>query len=165
MRNSVTPAPQDPYTAVTNSDVIVSQSTDYGRTWSTPHAITRRNDQFMPWGAFDASGALRIGTFDRGTRSANHKYDYSLFTQTGATTYSRIRVTTQRSDPTKNNRWFAGTVDPAFPFATTFLGDYSNIAVVPGTTHVVAYWTDLRENATFAGATRHGQDAYFASIP
>jgi len=165
MRNSVTPAPQDPYTAVTNSDVIVSQSTDYGRTWSTPHAITRRNDQFMPWGAFDASGTLRIGTFDRGTRSANHKYDYSLFTQTGATPYSRITVTTQRSDPTKNNRWFAATLDPAFPFATTFLGDYSNIAVVPATNHVVAYWTDLRENATFAGATRHGQDAYFASIP
>ena len=41
--------------------------------------------------------------------------------------------------------------------------DYSNIAVVPGTTRVVAYWTDLREEACFpAGVCGHGEDAYFA---
>jgi hypothetical protein len=162
MRNSVTPAPQDPYTAVTNSDVIVSESNDYGRTWSAAHAVTLNGDQFMPWGAFDAAGTLRIGTFDRSTDAANHKYDYSLLTQTAPATFARTTVSTQQSDPTRNNRWFAATLNAAFPFATSFIGDYSNIAVVPGTTHVVAYWTDLRENATFAGATRHGQDAYFA---
>jgi len=27
------------------------------------------------------------------------------------------------SDPTTGNRWFAASVNPAFPFATTFLGE------------------------------------------
>jgi hypothetical protein len=164
MRNSTLPAPTDPYAAVTNSDVIVSQSFDRGRTWSAAAAIPRASDQFQPWGAFDAAGRLRIGTFDRGTDPANHRYDYSLATQTGAATFSFAAVSTVRSDPTRDNRWFAVTLNPAFPFATAFLGDYSNVAVVPGTTRVVAYWTDLRETACFAGICRHGQDAYFASV-
>jgi hypothetical protein len=163
MRNSVTPAPADPYQAVTNSDVIVSQSTDFGRTWSAPQAVTLTNDQFMPWGAFDASGTLRIGTFDRSTDAANHLYDYSLLTQTGPATYARSTASTQQSDPTRDDRWFRATVDPDFPSASTFIGDYSNIAVVPGTTHTVAYWTDMREEACFpAGTCGHGEDAYFA---
>ena len=163
MRNSVTPAPTDPYSAVTNSDVIVAQSTDYGHSWSAPAAIALAGDQFMPWGAFDAGGTLRIGTFDRSGDSANHLYDYSLLTQTGPSSYSRSVVSTQSSDPTTGNRWFARTVDPDFPNATAFLGDYANIAVVPGTNHVVAYWTDLREQACFpAGICGHAEDAYFA---
>ena len=87
-----------------------------------------------------------------------------MTTQTGAATFSFAVVSTVRSDPTRDNRWFAVTLNPAFPFATAFLGDYSNIAVVPGTTRVLAYWTDLRETACFAGICRHGQDAYFASV-
>jgi len=27
---------------------------------------------------------------------------------------------------------------------------------------VVAYWTDMRNDVTFAGVTRKGEDAYFA---
>jgi hypothetical protein len=162
MRDSVTPAPTNPYDAVTNSDVIVSQSTNYGRTWSAPVAVPLTGDQFQQWAVFDASGTLRIGTFDRSTDPDNHKYDYSLLTQTGATTFARSTVSTEQSDPTKNDRWFAATLDPDFPFATSFLGDYSGIAVVPGTTHVVAYWTDMRNDVTFAGRTGHGEDAYFA---
>jgi hypothetical protein len=111
---------------------------------------------------YDAAGTLRIGTFDRSTDPANHKYDYSLLTQTGASSFSRSTVSTVQSDPTKGDRWFAATVNQAFPFATTFLGDYSGIAVVPGTTHTVAYWTDMRNDVTFAGRTGHGEDAYFA---
>jgi hypothetical protein len=163
MRNSVTPAPSDPYSAVTNSDVIVSESVDYGRSWSAPTAVALKGDQFMPWGAFDGSGTLRIGTFDRSGDPANHLYDYSLLTQTGPASFSPPSVvSTVQSDPTMGDRWFAATLNQAFPFATTFLGDYSNIAVVPGTTHVVAYWTDMREQACFAGRCGHGEDAYFA---
>jgi len=165
MRNSVTPAPSNPYAAITNSDVIVSESFDNGHTWSAPAAAARSGDQFQPWGAYDASGTLRIGTFDRGTDAANHKYDYSIATQTGPSTFSFAPVSTQQSDPTMGQRWFARTVNSSFPNATAFLGDYSNIAVVPGTNHVVAYWTDLRENASFAGVTRKGQDAFFAFVP
>src|SRR6187549_793543 len=65
MRNSTLPAPADPYVAKTNSDVIVSQSFDRGRTWSPPVALTLAGDQWMPWGAYDGAGRLRIGTFDR----------------------------------------------------------------------------------------------------
>jgi hypothetical protein len=162
MRNSTIPAPSDPYRAVTNSDVVVSESFDRGRTWSAPSAVALPRDQFMPWGAYDAAGALRIGTFDRSTDPANHRYDYSLVTLAGAGSFAVTVVSTVSSDPTRDNRWFAATVNPDFPRATTFLGDYSNIAVIPGTTEVVAYWTDLRETACFAGLCRHGQDAYFA---
>jgi hypothetical protein len=161
MRNSELPAPADPYDAVTNSDVVVSESPDYGRSWSTPAAIPLDGDQFMTWAAFDASGTLRIGTFDRSTDPANHKYDYSLLT---GPSYTRSVVSTEQSDPTMNDRWFSGTtLNDAFPHPTSFIGDYSNIAVVPGTTHVVAYWTDLRNQICFAGRCGATEDAYFAN--
>ncbi len=57
MRNSTLPAPADPYAATTNSDVIVSQSFDYGRTWSAPVAMALPGDQFMPWGVYDTAGS------------------------------------------------------------------------------------------------------------
>jgi hypothetical protein len=165
MRNSTLPAPTNPYTAVTNSDTIVSESFDNGRTWSAPTAFALPGDQFQGWSAFDASGTLRIGTFDRSGDAANHKYDYSLLTQTGPGTFTRTVVTTQQSDPTTGDRWFARTLNAGFPAATAFLGDYSGIAVVPGTTSVVALWTDMREAASFAGVTRSAEDAYFALVP
>jgi hypothetical protein len=169
MRNSPPPAPDlDPYKSVTNSDVIVSESFNRGVTWSSPTAIALPNDQFMPWGAFDATGQLRIGFFDRQYDSANHRYGYSLATEpaasggTAAGTFSVTQVTTALSQPTKNDRWFRATLNPAFPDATAFLGDYSNIAVVPNTTDVVSYWTDMRRTACFAGVCGHGEDAFFA---
>ena len=166
MRNSPTPAPEDPYAASTNSDVVVSQSFDYGRTWSAPTAVALPRDQFQPWGAYDSSGLLRIGTFDRQYDASNHQYGYTLATETvpGALSFSTTELTTARSDPTRDNRWFAATVDAAFPRATTFLGDYSNIAAVPSG-GIVAYWTDLRLQACFLGRCGHGQDAFFAAAP
>lgn len=163
MRNSVTPAPSDPYVAKTNSDVIVSQSFDSGASWSTPTALTLTGDQYMPWGAYDTSGHLRIGTFDRSADAANHLYNYSIATETGAGTlaFDIHPVSTVPSNPTSGDRWFARTVNSAFPFATSFLGDYSNIAATADG-GVVAYWTDMRNLSTFAGRTGFGEDAYFA---
>jgi hypothetical protein len=165
MRNSSLPAPSDPYVAKTNSDVVVSQSFDRGRTWSTPAVLTLSGDQFMPWGAYDAAGLLRIGLFDRHYDTANHLYDYSLATETGASTlaFSTSKLTTASSDPTTGDRWFAGTLNANFPFATSFLGDYSNIAATSDG-GVVAYWTDMRNDATFGSRTGHGEDAYFAKV-
>ena len=157
MRNSPRPAPANPYAAVTNSDVVVSESTDGGAHWSAPQAVALAGDQFMPWGAFDVNGTLRIGTFDRSGDAANHKYDYSVLTGPG---FARTVVTTVQSDPTTNDRWFARNVNTAFPFATAFLGDYSNIAATADG-GVVAYWTDMRNQACFAGSCRSGEDAYF----
>jgi hypothetical protein len=166
MRNSTLPAPSDPYAATTNSDVVVSQSFDGGAHWSAPAAIARRGDQWMPWGAYDASGTLHIGTFDRGTDAANHRYDYSLATETspGSLAFGVTPVTTVQSDPTTGDRWFATTVNAAFPFATLFLGDYSNIAIDPDSGDVLAYWTDMRNQACFAGRCGHGEDAFFARV-
>jgi hypothetical protein len=155
----------NPYAVTTNSDPIVSESFDGGQTWSAATAIPLPGDQFQGWSAFDASGKLRIGTFDRSYDTANHMYGYSLLTETTPGTFSKTQVSTVLSNPTTGDRWFARTVNPSFPNATAFLGDYSGIAVVPGTTSVVAYWTDMREDATFAGATRKGEDAFFALIP
>ena len=120
----------------------------------------------MPWGAYDSSGLLRIGLFDRQDDTANHQYGYSLATETApaALSFTTTELTTARSDPTRDNLWFAATVDPAFPRATTFLGDYSNIAAVPSG-GIVAYWTDLRQQACFLGVCGHGQDAFFAAAP
>jgi hypothetical protein len=166
MRNSVTPAPTDPYAAVTNSDVIVSQSFDGGRTWSQPVALAAPGDQWMPWGAYDAAGTLHVGTFDRSQDPANHVYNYSLSAAApGTLAFGALDpITTQTSDPTRHDRWFAATLNPDFPFATTFLGDYSNIAINPAG-GVVAYWTDMRKQACFAGRCGHGEDAFFAAVP
>lgn len=166
MRNSPVPAPANPYAATTNSDVIVSQSFDFGRTWSAPVALALAGDQFMPWGAYDSLGLLRIGTFDRRYDAANHRYGYSLATESGpgALAFTTSQLTTALSDPTSGDRWFAATVNPNFPFATTFLGDYSNIAAVPGG-GVVAYWTDLRETVCFGGRCGHGEDGFFRAVP
>jgi hypothetical protein len=158
----------DPYKAQTNSDVIVSQSFDYGRTWSAAVPIARAGDQWMPWGEYDTNGLLRIGTFDRGLDPLNHTYDYSLATETAPASlaFAVAPVTTVRSDPTRDDRWFSGTtLNPAFPHPTSFIGDYSNIAIMPDGSGVVSYWTDLRNPASFAGRTGHGEDAYFAKTP
>jgi hypothetical protein len=96
MRNSTLPAPTNPYAAVTNSDVIVSRSFDRGRTWTAPVALTLPGDQFMPWGAYDANGFLRIGTFDRQYDAANHSYGYTLANESGSGT---LVVADHRSAP------------------------------------------------------------------
>ena len=163
MRNSTLPAPSNPYEATTNSDIIVSQSSDGGHTWSAPTAIEASGDQFMPWGVYDASGTLRIGYFDRSYDPSNHAYGYTLATETGAgtLTFSTSQLTTELSDPTQGTRWFSGGVPNN---ATTFLGDYSGIAAAPGG-GVVALWTDLRLSTTFTTRTGTSEDAFYASAP
>jgi hypothetical protein len=163
MRNSELPAPSDPYSATTNSDVIVSQSFNRGRSWTSPVAIARAGDQFQPWAAYDTSGHLRIGMFDRGVDRANHVYAYSVATEgrAGSLRFTVTPVSTATSDPTTGDRWFARNVNTAFPNATAFLGDYSNIAATPDG-GVVAYWTDMRNTVDFGGRSGHGEDAFFA---
>jgi hypothetical protein len=171
MRNSRLPANPaaynpDPYSVTTNSDIIVSQSSDGGQTWSAPTALTSRGDQFFPWGAYDSSGKLRIGYFDRSYDSANHKFGYTLATEktAGSLSFNTTQLTTALSDPTKNDRWFSGTtVNSNFPHPTSFLGDYSNIAIKP--TGSVALWTDFRINVCFGTFCGAGEDAFYASVP
>lgn len=157
-----------PYAVTTNSDVVVSESTDGGATWSEPTALQLPGDQFMPWAAFDGSGTLRIGFFDRSYDSANHQYGYTVAAETSPGVFSTTQASTALSDPTMNDRWFRRNVDSSFPNATAFLGDYSNIAAVPGTSDgIVAYWTDLRNENCWGlppGCGLTGEDAYFARL-
>jgi len=161
MRNSQLPAPSDPFQAKTNSDIVVSQSLDGGVTWSAPAALAAPGDQFMPWGAYDASGKLRIGYFDRSYDAANHQYGYTLATEKQAETLSfgLKQVTTSLSDPTQHDRWFSGGV---VNNATTFLGDYSGIAATPSG-GVVLLWTDMRISVCFSVRCGAGEDAFYAT--
>jgi hypothetical protein len=164
MRNSTLPAPADPYTAKTNSDIIVSQSFDGGRTWSAPTALFASGDQFMPWSSYDSSGRLRIGYFDRSYDGANHKYAYTVATGTtdGSLTFSGKRVS-GLSDPTQNDRWFSGrTPNPSFPHPTTFLGDYSGIATNPAV-GVGSLWTDMTLSTCFTSRCGAAQHAFYGT--
>jgi hypothetical protein len=164
MRNTGHPVAADPYQAKTNSDVIVSQSTDGGRTWSAPVAILAPGDQFMPWASYGNDGKLRVGYFDRSYDAANHKFGYTLATESaaGTLTFARTQLTTALSDPTSGDRWFSGrTPNPSFPHPTSFLGDYSGIDASQGFT--ASLWTDLRKTVCFTVRCGHGEDAFYAT--
>jgi hypothetical protein len=163
MRNSILPAPASPYGAVTNSDVVISQSFDGGVTWSTPVAIATPGDQFMPWGAYDTSGKLRVGYFDRSYDPANHKYGYTLATEqkAGSLKFKFAQLTTALSDPTQGDRWFSGSTPN---YAADFLGDYSGIATLPSG-GVAAVWTDMRNSVCFTTRCGAGEDVLYSTAP
>jgi hypothetical protein len=162
-RNAPHPVNPDPYRAKTDTDIIVSQSWDGGRNWSTPRALRELNDQFFGWAAYDSRGRLRVGYFDRGYDTTNHRYGYTVATEAsaGSLRFLLRQVTTRLSDPTRENHWFGVTVDSRFPGATRFLGDYSGIATTPRS--VVAVWTDqrLRSCRIYLPCGR-GQDTFSA---
>jgi hypothetical protein len=170
MRDSTYPlSSSDPYQVQTDADIVVSQSFDGGQTWSAPTAIKAPGDQFQPWGAYNSSGQLQIGYYDRSYDPANHKYGYTLASETapGSLGFTTQQVTTALSDPTQGAFFgFSVTVNPNFPHASTFMGDYSGIAVVPGTNAVAALWTDMRVPSTVlpGGAAGSSQDAFFALV-
>ncbi len=165
MRDSTYPLPSsDPYQVKTNADIIVSQSFDGGQTWSAPTAIKSSGDQFQPWGAYNPSGLLQIGYYDRSYDPANHKYGYTLASEkkAGALKFTTQQVTTALSDPTRDDFFgFSVTVNPNFPNAITFMGDYSGIAVVSPTL-VAAVWTDMRVPSTLVPGSN--LDAFFALV-
>ena len=163
-RNAAAPVPADPYAAVTNSDVIVSQTWDGGATWSSPTAIALPNDQFMPWAAYygvsfasgSSTGPTTRRTTSTGTRSRQRH-------RRGSLSFTRAEATSVLSDPTQGNAWFAVNVDPDLPRASRFIGDYSGIAAAGG--DVVASWTDLRDQACLFSGCAAGQGQYVARMP
>ncbi len=165
MRDSTLPVARDPYTAKTNSDIVVSQSSDGGATWSAPQPLAIANDQFMPWSAYDSSGRLQIGYFDRSYDAANHKYGYTLASETsdGSPAFTETELSTGLSDPTQGDRWFSGrTPNTAFPHPSSFIGDYSGLAASPSG-GVAALWTDMTQTACFPSRCGAGEDAFYAS--
>lgn len=166
MRNSPEPADLDPYHAVTNADVVASQSFDGGRTWGPPVPLPIPGDQFQPSAVFDATGRLRIGFFDRSYDPANRQYGYTLATERalGSLSFTLRPLTTALSDPTHDDHFEAETGPNAgFPHPTRTIGDYGGLAATP--TGVVALWTDLRDPVCISGRCGAGQGAYFAAVP
>jgi len=69
MRDSVTPAPSNPYVAKTNSDIVVSQSFDRGQTWSAPIQVNDNAnpnvDEVQPNLTAAANGTVSVAFYDR----------------------------------------------------------------------------------------------------
>jgi hypothetical protein len=161
-RNAPHPVNADPYKAITNSDIIVSQTFDGGLTWNSPQAIREPGDQFMPWATYDSTGRLRIDYFDRSYDTLNHSFGFTLATEQrpGSLQFFLHEASTALSDPTQDDRWYATTVNTNFPNATTFVGDYSGIAAIGSS--VIVYWTDMRQSACFQNVCGHGQNTLVA---
>jgi hypothetical protein len=166
-RNAPHPVSADPYAATTNSDIIVSQSFDKGKTWSAPTAIRRAGDQFFPWAVYDPFGRLRVSFSDRSfdPGKANRQYGQTLATEVipGSLQFTNVRVSTSLSDPTQGNRWSTTTVNPAFPDASRFIGDYNGAAMVGPA--VIMVWTDQRVQSCQFGPCGHGEGIFAALVP
>jgi hypothetical protein len=155
---------QSPYTTATNSDVMLSESKDGGVTWSTPTPVgqSTTNDQWFGSAAFLSDGRLVVGMMDRSGDVANDSYTYTLSVRTGGS-WKTQNVSGAASDPTKNNRWFTGgLVLPGFPFPTSFIGDYTTIAVSGTTVHPL--WTDLRNQTSFGSRTGADEQLMTTSV-
>ena len=122
------------------------------RHWSSPVAVNLAGDQFQSWAAY----RRRRQAAHRHVRPQHGRQQPQVRLLPGDRDSSEFVLAVGRLDGAVGSNHGRSVVrwdpDANFPFATSFLGDYSGIAVVPGTTHTVAYWTDMREQACFAGA-------------
>jgi len=145
--------------ADTNTDILIASSHDRGVTWSSPQQLALPGDQFYPWGAVGPDGALNVSFMDRRYDSANSKYGITLARVPlhGSTTLQR--VDTGLSDP-NHARWFSSATGGK----TTFLGDYTGLAIgSDGIAHPV--WTDMRRIVTVRDATGTTEDIFTAAMP
>jgi len=142
----------------TNTDVFTVSSPN-GVNWSPPRAISvASNDQFYPWGAVAFDGTLNVSFMDRSYDAANVKYGITLVRQHGSRLRSQ-RVDNELSDP-NHARWFSSATGGK----TTFLGDYTGLAVDGnGVAHPV--WTDMRRVVTVRDLTGTNEDIFTAAVP
>jgi len=143
----------------TNTDVFIASSSDGGATFGSPQPIARPGDQFYPWGAVGPDGTLNVSFMDRSYDPDNSKYGITLTRVPirGHTTLQR--VDTGLSDP-NHARWFSSATGGK----TTFLGDYTGLAIgSDGIAHPV--WTDMRRVVTVRDATGTNEDIFTAAVP
>ncbi len=147
--------------ASTNTDVFFARSTDGGATWSSPRPVSQAaGDQFFPWAAIAPDGTLNVAFMDRSYDPANSKYGITLARlAAGGRKFSLARVDTGLSDP-NHARWFSA----ATAGKTTFLGDYSALAVgSDGVAH--PFWTDMRRVVNVLGISGATEDIFTAAVP
>ena len=146
--------------ATARTNIMVSTSVDGGATWSVPALVkSSRSDQIFPWAAVGQDGKARVGYVDRARSAPGQScvYGYTLATANdlAATSFTTKRIDTGVSVASEA-RWFTN-----FPvtgnFQTRFIGDYTNIAMLPDGS-VWASWTDMRARVNVfgrAGQTEH----------
>jgi hypothetical protein len=148
----------DSDTPVTNSDVFMASSSDYGKTWTGPTAVSNApSDQWQAWMDVNpATAKLGVVYFDR---SANNPalYNTTLATVPLGGPITHSRVSTKASNPFQSLYFQAGV--PGCVRCSVFNGDYNGIAFgSDGSANMT--WTDMRDMSG-PGHLEHG---YFAKV-
>jgi hypothetical protein len=135
-----------------NNDILLSASTDGGRTWSSAstgpeHAKVVSDesgatltDQFEQWAAITPSGQLAVSYYDRkyGDDQATGALDVSL-AASDEEGFAHRRVTDIHTPPP--------TEFPGPNGYSLFMGDYNGLAVAGSTAYPL--WTDSRNPQSF----------------
>ena len=132
-----------------DSDIVLSRSTDGGQTWSERVQIndndesTHPSDQFFPWVAVDRKGRVAVFFNDRRNDRSNWLCDvYAAVSIDGAQTFlPNIRVSQHSFDPHLNG--FSGTGDNTDVKRFRFFGDYLGITAAGESFY--AAWSDTRD--------------------
>jgi hypothetical protein len=150
---------QDLYTGVKtagacNNDILVSQSTDGGATFTgtatdprqMPVATTdpgqATTDQFWQWFSFTKNGKLATSYYDRqfGTDEATGYSDVSLSSSSDGASWNVNRVT-------------SSSMPPPTQFSGTFFGDYTGLDAWENANPI---WMDTRNPELFTGGVCGG---------
>jgi hypothetical protein len=131
--------------------VLVTTSTDGGRTWGTPVRVAprgTRGDEFFPWLSVGPFGTVGVSWMDRRDDPANLRYaEYATFSSSGGARFGTDRrIATGLSNP--NNDGTGGF----------FMGDYTGNAWGPDGKFYAA-WMDTRNRRSaqaFVGFRRSG---------
>ena len=139
------------------TDIYVSASTDQGRTWSAPIAVTDQLglvDRFNQWLAVDpVTGDVNVSFYDTRNDTTGSRYMTDIyFTKLAASATHwlapNVRVSTQSS----NEHDCAGVYPcTAIDYGNQF-GDYAGLASYGGVSY--PFWTDSRDNTLNAPGCR-----------
>src|ERR687891_188595 len=142
-----------------SADIVYTRSEDGGESWARPVTINQesvKSDQFFAW--IDSSGAfVHVGFVDRQyTDDAMLDHSYVVSPDGGDTWSQTVRVSSA-SSPSNASGFGANC-------AGEFIGDYTGIAAVGGTAHLL--WMDGRPGTqppSTSGDTTD-QDAFYARV-
>ena len=135
-----------------NNDIVVSESTDGGQTFTGGSADVRTlpstrpsdraTDQFWQWAEFTPTGRVAVAFYDR-AYGDDERTAFSDFTVAGsrdAVTFRTARATT-------------GSMPPPTQFEGQFFGDYSGMTA---RNRVHPFWMDTRDLGVFSCRDANG---------
>jgi len=131
---------------VTNSDVWVTSSTNFGQSWTAPTLVdTGAGDQWFPWADVNpVTGQLGVLYHDRG---ASNGATYTTALAEGQPgSFVKTTISTAPSHPTMSEFFQAEVA--GCEFCATFHGDYIGLAYGRDG-HANGVWTDMRDPSPF----------------